>query len=91
MTSSSVDISESWKGSNDIKYHLTVIACLIEQFLNVIFLKKNGEKSPKTVEKPRFARNTRDLQETAQDLPGAPQIPLQNLISKMALQIFYNE
>ena len=51
-------------------------------------VKKNGKKSPKTVEKPRFARNRRDLQETAQDLPGAPQIPLQNLISKMALQIF---
>ena len=46
MTSSSVDISESFKGSNDIKYHLTVITCLIGQF--EVILKKNGEKSPQT-------------------------------------------
>jgi hypothetical protein len=32
-----------------------------------------AKKAPKTVEKPRFARNRRILQETAQDLPGAPQ------------------
>jgi hypothetical protein len=37
---------------------------------------KYGEKSPKNVEKPRFARNRRILQETAQDLPGAPQFSL---------------
>jgi hypothetical protein len=75
LTSLSVDISESFKGSNDIKYHLTVITCLIEQF-EMLFSQNNGEKSLKTVEKPRFARNRRILQETAQYLPGAPQFSL---------------
>jgi hypothetical protein len=35
-----------------------------------------AKKAPKTVEKPRFARNRRILQETAQDLPGAPQFSM---------------
>jgi hypothetical protein len=38
--------------------------------------KENGEKSTKTAEKQRFARNRRILQETAQDLPGVPQFSL---------------
>jgi hypothetical protein len=67
---------ESFKALlNDIKYHLTVITCLIGQF-EMLFPPKNGEKSPQTVEKPRFARNRRILQETEEDLPGAPQVSM---------------
>ena len=47
----------------------------------MLFPQKNGEKSPKTVEKPRFARNRRILQETAQDFPGAPQFSMRCTIS----------
>ena len=58
-----------------MKYHSTVITCLIEQF-EMLFSQKKWRKSPKTVEKPRFARNRQILQETAQYLPGAPQSSL---------------
>jgi predicted RNA-binding Zn ribbon-like protein len=84
LNSSCVDISESFKALNDIKYHLTVIICLIEQF-EMLFPGKKGEKSPKTVEKPRFARNRQILQETAQDLPGAPQFSMRQAHNSLRL------
>ena len=63
LNSSSVDISESFKALNDIKYHLTVITCLIEQF-EMLFPQKTWRKKPPNCRKPmickkqtNFARN----------------------------------
>jgi hypothetical protein len=47
LNSSSVDISESFKALNDIKYHLTAITCLIKQFEMLFPLKKWWKKAPK--------------------------------------------
>jgi hypothetical protein len=42
-------------------------------------------KKPQTVGKPRFARNRRILQETAQDLPGAPQFSMRQAHNSLRL------
>ena len=55
-----------------------MITCLksMQIRLNITASKKTERKTDRIGEKPRFARNRRILQETEQDLPGAPQSPL---------------
>jgi UDP-galactopyranose mutase len=69
LTSSSVDILNHLNGQMIANIIGLLSACLIEQF-EMLFSLKKWQKSPQTIEKPRFARNRRNFQETKQDLPA---------------------